>query len=89
MVLLLAAGLAAQLWCAAGYARCDSKGREDRVLGELRPGVVVIAGAPEKLRGHLDESGVLDGHPYRAFFPMDHLPSCGTAVYARVAVLLR
>ncbi len=104
MVLLLAAGLAAQLWCAAGYApartlaagqvwtslftlnaRCDSKGREDRVLGELRPGVVVIAGAPEKLRGHLDESGVLDGHPYRAFFPMDHLPSCGTAV----AVLLR
>ena len=69
-------------------ARCDSRDREDlvRVLGERGPGVVVIAGAPEKLRGHLDESGVLDGHPYRAFFPMGHLPSCGTAVYARVPV---
>ncbi|NCD19448.1 MAG: hypothetical protein EOL89_05640, partial [Actinobacteria bacterium] len=69
-------------------ARCDSKGREDlvRVLGERGPGVVVIVGAPERLRGHLDESGVLDGHPFMAFFPMDHLPSCGTAVYARVPV---
>ncbi len=107
MVLLLAAGLAAQLWCAAGYApartlsagqvwtslftlnaRCDSKDREDlvRVLGERGPGVVVIVGAPERLREHLDESGMLDGHPYRAFFPMGHLPSCGTAVYARVPV---
>ncbi len=69
-------------------ARCDSKGREDlaRVLGERGPGVVVIVGAPERVREHLDESGVLDGHPYRAYFPMDHLPSCGTAVYARVPV---
>lgn len=69
-------------------ARCDSSGREDlvRVLGERGPDVVVIVGAPEGVRGHLDESGVLDGHPYRAFFPMGHLPSCGTAVYARVPV---
>lgn len=70
-------------------ARCDSKGREDlvRVLGERGPGVVVIVGAPQRVwEHHLDESGVLDGHPYRAFFPMDHLPSCGTAVYARVPV---
>ena len=69
-------------------ARCDSKDREDlvRVLGERGPGVVVIVGAPERLRGYLDESGVLDGHPYRRFFPMGHLPSCGTAVYARVPV---
>lgn len=67
-------------------ARCDSKDREElaRVLGELRPGVVVIVGAPERLREHLDESGVLDDHPHRALFPMSHLPSCGTAVYARV-----
>jgi len=107
VVLLLAAGLAAQLWCAAGYehartlaagpvgtslftlnARCDSKGREAlvRVLGERRHDVVVIVGAPERLQEHLDESGVLDGHPHRAFFPMGHLPSCGTAVYARVPV---
>lgn len=55
-------------------------------MEEQGPGVVVIVGAPERLRGHLDESGVLDGHPYRAFFPMGHLPSCGTAVYARVPV---
>ena len=57
-------------------ARCDSKGREDlvRVLGERGPAVVVIVGAPERLREHLDESGVLGGHPYRAFFPMGHLP---------------
>ncbi len=69
-------------------ARCDSKGREDlvRVLGERRPGVVVIVGAPERVREHLDESRVMDGHPHRAFFPMGHLPSCGTAVYARVPV---
>ena len=69
-------------------ARCDSKGREDlaRVLGERGPAVVVIVGAPERVREHLDESGVLDGHPYRRFFPMGHLPSCGTAVYARVPV---
>lgn len=56
------------------------------VLGEQQPGVVVIVGAPERVREHLDESGVLDGHPYLAFFPMGHLPSCGTAVYARVRV---
>lgn len=65
-------------------ARCDWGGREDlvKVLGEQGPGVVVIVGAPERVREHLDESRVLDGQPHRAFFPMDHLPSCGTAVYA-------
>ena len=57
-----------------------------RVLGERGPAVVVIVGAPERLREHLAESGVLGGHPYRRFFPMGHLPSCGTAVYARVPV---
>ncbi len=69
-------------------ARCDSKGREDlaRVLGERGSCVVVIVGAPERLRVHLDESGVLDGHPHRMFIPMSHLPSCGTAVYSRVPV---
>ena len=69
-------------------ARCDSSGREDlaAVLGERRPDVVVIQGAARRLREHLDESGLLDGHPYRAFFPMDQLPSCGTAIYSTVPV---
>ncbi len=69
-------------------ARCDWGGREDlvKVLGEQGPGVVVIVGAPERVREHLDESRVLDGQPHRAFFPMGHLTSCGTVVYARVPV---
>lgn len=69
-------------------ARCDWGGREDlvKVLGERGPAVVVIVGAPKRVREHLDESGVLDGHPYRSFVPMGHLPSCGTTVYSRVPV---
>lgn len=69
--------------------RCDDYGSAElaEILLENTPGVVVVQGTDPKIRERLDEADVAEAYPYRAFFPMESLPSCGTVVYSRAPVV--
>ncbi len=57
-------------------------------MGELRPDLVVLQGAEDRIRESLADSGLHEVYPHRLFFPMSTLPFfCGTAVYSRTPVV--
>lgn len=70
-------------------SRCDGSDSEElaEVLGELRPDLVVLQGAEDRIQESLAEAGMHEVYPHRLFFPMPTLPFCGTAVYSGTPVV--
>lgn len=65
-------------------SRCESSWQQEltAVLQETEPDILVLQGATENMRSHLQETGTLEPYPHQEFFPMEGLTTCGTAVYS-------
>lgn len=66
-------------------SRCNSSGREDlaATLLKRQPDLAVLQGTWTSAGEYLGESGVWNVYPYRVYFPMPDLQTCGTFVYSK------